>query len=65
MLKGRIPSGVQLPSEVLRAKEAYKTTRAELEVLIDELRRAREQLDQAQEHVSELREQIATAGCGT
>jgi hypothetical protein len=65
MLKGRIPSGVQLPSEVLRAKEAYETARAELEVLIDELRRAREQLDQARERVSELREQIAAAGCGT
>ena len=54
-----------MPSEVLRAKEAYKTARAELEVLIDELRRACEQLDQARERVSELREQIAAAGCGT
>ena len=50
---------------MLRAKEAYKTARAELEVLIDELRRAREQLDQERERVSELREQIAAAGCGT
>ena len=32
-----------------------------MEVLIDELRRAREQLDQARERVSELREQIAAA----
>ena len=64
MLKGRIPRGVQLPSDVLLAKEAYETARAELEVLIDELHRAQEKLEQARERVSELREQISAAGCG-
>lgn len=63
--KGRIPRGVQIPSDVQRAKEAYVTARRESKILIDEVKRARELLEQALERVSELREQLEAAGCGT
>ena len=52
-------------SEVLRLKEAYEIASRELDALIDEVGRARDQLEQARERVAELRDQIAAAGCGT
>ena len=63
--KGRIPRGIQLPSDVLRAKEAYETALRESKIWVNELNRARDLLKQARERVSELREQLDTAGCGT
>ena len=65
IFKTRLPPGVQLPSDVLRAKEAYEIASRELEVLIEELHRAEDKLGQARERVAELNEEIEAAGCNT
>ena len=62
---GRIPRGVQLPSNLQRAKEAYETASRESKILIEEVKRARDLLKKAQERVSEIRDQISDIGCGT
>lgn len=63
MQKGKIPRGIVFPSDLLAAKRAYETAFRESEILLDELRRARDLHKLAESRVAEIREKMKAVGC--